>query len=80
MSRSFFLEVLEKGVSRVIPTIRELLDISPQEMMTMGDGKRPVMIELGLGVAMGNTTDQVKGSCPICQRDVEESGVTHAIP
>ena len=82
-SRSFFLEVMKKGVSKgdTLAKLGELLDISPQEMMTMGDQENDLsMIELaGLGVAMGNATDQVKEAAQYVSLTNEEDGVAHAI-
>lgn len=82
-SRSFFLEVMKKGVSKgdTLAKLGELLDISPQEMMTMGDQENDLsMIELaGLGVAMGNATEQVKEAAQYVSLTNEEDGVAHAI-
>ena len=49
--------------------------------MTMGDQENDLsMIELaGLGVAMGNATDQVKAAAQYVSLTNEEDGVAHAI-
>ena len=74
---------MKKGVSKgdTLAKLGELLDISPQEMMTMGDQENDLsMIELaGLGVAMGNATEQVKASAQYVSLTNEEDGVAHAI-
>ena len=74
---------MKKGVSKgdTLAKLGELLDISPQEMMTMGDQENDLsMIELaGLGVAMGNATDQVKAAAQYVSLTNEEDGVAHAI-
>ena len=74
---------MKKGVSKgdTLAKLGELLDISPQEMMTMGDQENDLsMIELaGLGVAMGNATDQVKAAAQYISLTNEEDGVAHAI-
>ena len=74
---------MKKGVSKgdTLAKLGELLDISPQEMMTMGDQENDLsMIELaGLGVAMGNATDQVKEAAQYVSLTNEEDGVAHAI-
>ena len=74
---------MKKGVSKgdTLAKLGELLDISPQEMMTMGDQENDLsMIELaGLGVAMGNATDQVKATAQYVSLTNEEDGVAHAI-
>ena len=46
-SRSFFLEVMKKGVSKgdTLAKLGELLDISPQEMMTMGDQENDLVYD-----------------------------------
>ena len=74
---------MKKGVSKgdTLAKLGELLDISPQEMMTMGDQENDLsMIELaGLGVAMGNATEQVKEAAQYVSLTNEEDGVAHAI-
>mgnify|MGYP000991371350 FL=1 len=74
---------MTKGVSKgdTLAKLGELLDISPQEMMTMGDQENDLsMIELaGLGVAMGNATEQVKEAAQYVSLTNEEDGVAHAI-
>ena len=82
-SRSFFLEIMKKGVTKgaALAQLGELLGIEPAEMMTMGDQENDLsMIELaGIGVAMGNATDQVKQVAQYVSVTNDQDGVAQAI-
>lgn len=82
-SASIFLEFLDKSVNKWIgvSAIAEELGIKQEEVICIGDaGNDIAMIEYaGLGVAMGNATDEVKAVADYITLTNEEDGVAHII-
>ncbi|MGX7418463.1 sugar-phosphatase [Carnobacterium gallinarum] len=82
-SRPVLLEVLNKEVDkgRGLAVLCELLDIHPDEVMALGDEENDMaMIEFaGLGVAMGNATDEVKAAAQFVTKSNLENGVAYAV-
>ncbi len=65
------------GIDRVIET----LGISLKETMAFGDGSndREMLAHVGLGVAMGNASPEVKASADYVTKSVDEDGVADAL-
>ncbi len=61
--------------------LAERLGISPEEIMTLGDGDndRPMLRGAGYSVAMGNAPDFVKETADFCTLDNENDGAAAAI-
>ena len=78
-SKPTFLEFFSKKVSKAVAMekIGELLGISREEMVAIGDGLNDLsMIQYaGLGVAMGNAAKEVKESAQFITATNEEEGV-----
>lgn len=82
-SAPIFLEFLDKGVDKGVGVslIAKQLGIEPKEVIAIGDaGNDIAMIQYaGLGVAMGNATDDVKSVADYITLTNEEDGVAHVI-
>lgn len=82
-SRPILLELMPKGVDkgRGIAVLADLLGFKASEVMTLGDeANDAAMIEYaGMGVAMGNATDEIKAMAQYITKTNEEHGVAHAI-
>jgi len=82
-SSPIFLEFLDKGVDKGVGVslIAKQLGIEPEEVICIGDaGNNIAMIQYaGLGVAMGNATDEVKSVADYITLSNEEDGVAHII-
>ncbi len=74
-----FIEVMEPGITkwRAIEMLAAKLGISQPEIMCVGDSDNDVnMLEnAGVGVAMGNATDEIKDKVKIITGDNEHDGV-----
>ncbi len=77
------IEVMESGVSKglAIKELSEKLGISRREIMAIGDNENDLsMIEFaGLGVAMGNASDLLKGKADFISDTNDNDGVAVAI-
>lgn len=82
-SSSFYIEVIPPGISKKegIKTLSEYYNISPNEIMALGDQENDVeMISyVKYGIAMGNAIEQVKEVSYDVTLSNEESGVSHTI-
>jgi Cof subfamily protein (haloacid dehalogenase superfamily) len=82
-SAPIFLEFLNKGVDKGVGVslIARQLGIEPDEVICIGDaGNDIAMIEYaGLGIAMGNATDDVKAIADYITLSNEDDGVAHVI-
>lgn len=82
-SASIFLEFLDKSVNKGVGVslVAEQLGIKPQEVICVGDaGNDIAMIKYaGLGVAMGNATEDVKAESDYITLTNNEGGVAHVI-
>lgn len=82
-SAPIFLEFLNKGVDKGVGVsiIAERYGIRPHEVICVGDAGNDIgMIQYaGLGVAMGNATEDVKAEADYITLTNEEDGVAHII-
>lgn len=82
-SAEFYLEILDKRVNKGegVKMLAEHLNISPENIMTMGDQENDLaMINYaGIGVAMGNAIDTVKKASQFVTKTNAEDGVAYAI-
>lgn len=82
-SHPVLLEVLNKEVDkgRGLAVLCDLLDIKPEEVMALGDEENDLaMIQFaGLGVAMGNATEEVKNVAQFVTKSNHENGVAYAV-
>ncbi len=82
-SRPYFLEFVDQKASKAIAMERlgEYFGISREEMIAIGDGYNDLsMIEYaGLGVAMGNSPDDIKSKADFVTFTNDEDGVAHVI-
>jgi Cof subfamily protein (haloacid dehalogenase superfamily) len=79
----FIANVLQKEVSKslAIMKVLEFFEIEPSEMIAFGDGNNDIdMLELaGLGIAMGNGTDELKATADFVTRKSSEDGIEFAL-
>ncbi|AGX04637.1 MULTISPECIES: Cof-type HAD-IIB family hydrolase [Bacillaceae] len=79
----FIANVLQKEVSKslAIMKVLEFFEIEPSEMVAFGDGNNDIdMLELaGLGIAMGNGTDELKAISDFVTRKSSEDGIGYAL-
>jgi Cof subfamily protein (haloacid dehalogenase superfamily) len=77
------LEIMEKGTSKgkAIVNLAKYLDIDMQQVAAIGDNENDLsMIKTaGLGIAMGNATDEVKKQAKRVTASNNEDGVFYAI-
>lgn len=82
-SEPHFLEFLNKKASKgtTLKELADILDISSENVMAIGDSGNDLdMVEYaGLGVAMGNATEEVKNAAQYITATSEENGVAEAI-
>ena len=78
-----YLEIVKKGIkkSEAIKVVMEKYDIKQDEVMAIGDGENDVeMLEFaGLGIAMENASDFVKGFANDVTTSNNHDGVANAI-
>ena len=82
-SQPVIYEAMPSGVTKAfaLERLAKQLDVNPQEIMAIGDANNDIeMLEYaGLGVAMGNASDYVKGLADAITDSCEENGVATAI-
>lgn len=82
-STPYFIEILPQGIDKGPSLVRlcERLGISPTEMMTFGDSNNDVqMLQLaGIGVAMGNSEEDIQQVADFVTLDNNSDGVAHAL-
>lgn len=82
-SQPILLEILPKSVDKGkgLAMLAEQLDLTVDEIMALGDEENDLaMVKYaGLGVAMGNATDEVKRSAQFVTKSNDEDGVAYAI-
>ncbi|OTN77336.1 hypothetical protein A5886_002436 [Enterococcus sp. 8G7_MSG3316] len=82
-SAPFFLEVLNKKAHKgaAVKKLAEHLGINQSEVMAIGDNENDLtMVEYaGIGVAMGNATDNVRNMADVITATNEEDGVAKVI-
>ena len=82
-SEPYFLELVPKGIdkARSLSVLLEKLGMTKDEMIAVGDGFNDLsMIQYaGLGVAMANAQEVVKGNADFITLSNEEDGVAHVV-
>lgn len=82
-SKAHFLEITHPEVNkgRALAVLAEKLSIRQEEIMAIGDSNNdyPMIQYAGLGVAMGNASDRVKGIAQAVTADNNHHGVAEAI-
>ena len=82
-STPYFIELLPLGIDKGPSLVQlcEQLGLSPQQMMTFGDSNNDVeMLRLaGIGVAMGNSENDIKQVADYVTLDNNSDGVAHAL-
>jgi Cof subfamily protein (haloacid dehalogenase superfamily) len=77
------LDIVPSGVSKLdgLSYLGALLEIKPKEMVVIGDGVDdiPAIEAAGLGVAMGNSSFEVKRSADWITRSENEQGVAYMV-
>ena len=83
MSKPFFIEVNDKGISKgkALAVLCEKIGITKDEMLAIGDGLNDLsMIEFaGVGVAMGNANPKLKEVANFISKSNDEDGFSYAI-
>lgn len=78
-----FADIVSKGVDKGIGLKKtgEYFGFRPEEMMAIGDGGNdiPMLRYAGIGIAMGNASDEVKQAADHITASVDEEGVTEAL-
>lgn len=82
-STPYFIEILPKGIDKgpSLISLGERLGIAPNEIMSFGDSNNDVqMLRMsGIGVAMGNSEDDIKQAADYVTLDNNSDGVAHAL-
>jgi len=77
------LEIVPKGISKAtsLQVLGNYLNIKPEEMVVIGSQMDDIdmIVEAGLGVAMGNSDFEVKRSADWITRSNEEDGVAYMV-
>lgn len=78
-----FINLLAVGVSkgRALEALAAHLGVTLDEVMAIGDGTNDISLlsQAGLGIAMGNASEEVKAAADYITLDVEEHGLAAAI-
>jgi 5-amino-6-(5-phospho-D-ribitylamino)uracil phosphatase len=78
-----FINIIAPGVSKrtALEALTKHMGISLEQVMGIGDGPNdiPILSSVGLGVAMGNASEDVKRCARYVTADVEHNGVAEAI-
>ena len=79
----YFLDIVPEGLSKSYGAskILERIGVKREECMAFGDGGNdiPIIEYAGIGVAMGNATDDVKAAADYVTDTVDEDGVVTAL-
>lgn len=82
-STPIFTEIVCPNVSKAsaIKILAEKLGITRDEVLAIGDSDNdlPMLKAAGIGVAMGNATDEVKKSCDVVTGRCEDDGFAQAV-
>ena len=80
---AFYLEVIPKAINKGqgIRDICQVLGITPAEVIAFGDAENdiPMLRTAGMGVAMGNATDEVKQAADLVTLSNNEDGIAYAL-
>ncbi len=78
-----FVNILAPGVSKgkAVEVLASFLEISLSEVMAVGDGSNDASIfsRVGMAVAMGSASDELKGMAHHVTLDADHSGVAEAV-
>lgn len=79
----YFLDIVAEGLSKSYGAARilERIGVTREECMAFGDGGNdiPIIEYAGIGVAMGNATDDVKAAADYVTDTVDEDGIVTAL-
>lgn len=79
----YFMDIVPEGLSKSYSAskILERIGVTREECMAFGDGGNdiPIIEYAGIGVAMGNATDDVKAAADYVTGSVDEDGVVTAL-
>ena len=80
---AFYLEVIPRIINKGqgIRDICKVLQITPAEVISFGDAANdiPMLVEAGVGVAMGNASDAVKQAADLVTLSNNEDGIAAAL-
>lgn len=83
MSTPYFCEICASGVSKgnAVRYVADMYDIKKEEIMSCGDQNNDIELLTcaGIGVAMGNATDTLKGYANYITDTVNNDGVVKAV-
>lgn len=78
-----FMDITRKGVNKglAVRDVARFLGISISETMAIGDGDNdvPMLTAAGIGIAMGNSTDDVKSKADDVTDDIDNDGLSKAL-
>lgn len=78
-----FVDVIANGVDKSlgVDVMGRHFGFSPDEAMAIGDGANdiPMLRRAGIGIAMGNASDNVKAAADFVTGDVDEGGLADAL-
>ena len=78
-----FMDITAKGVNKgqAVRDVARYLGVSIAETMAIGDGDNdvPMIQAAGIGVAMGNSTDDVKSKADFVTDSIDEDGLANAL-
>ncbi len=78
-----FINIIARGVSkgRALRELAGFLGVSLDQVAAIGDGgnDRSMLEVAGLGIAMGNSSDELKATADLVVADVESNGVADAV-
>lgn len=78
-----FMDITRKGANKglAVKDVAQFLGISISETMAIGDGDNdvPMLTAAGIGVAMGNSTDDVKSKADYVTDDIDNDGLSNAL-
>jgi len=82
-SSSVFLEIMPRGIDKALSLslLLDRLGLSPAQMVAFGDGMNDKsMIEFaGVGVAMGNASEEVRRAADLITHDCNSNGISSAL-
>lgn len=78
-----FMDITRKGVNKglAVNDVANFLGISISETMAIGDGDNdvPMLTAAGIGIAMGNSTDDVKSKADDVTDSIDNDGLSKAL-